>query len=71
MFDRVHKLSGVSVEPSVTGVGIIGRGVHGITQGMINGGTGIISSNVVTDVLTDSNKMVFKTDMLSLNPFKS
>ena len=38
---------------------------------MINGGTGISSSNVVTDVLTDSNKMIFKTDTFPLNPFKS
>ena len=35
---------------------------------MINGGTGIISSNVVTDVLTDSSKM---TNTFPLNPFKS
>ena len=38
---------------------------------MINGVTGIISSNVVTDVLTDSNKMIFKTDMFPINRFKS
>ena len=38
---------------------------------MINGRTGIISSNVVTDVLTDSNKMVFNTDTFPLDPFKS
>ena len=38
---------------------------------MINGGTGIISSNIVTDVLTDSNKMIFKMDTFPLNPFKS
>ena len=38
---------------------------------MINGGTGKINSNVVTDVLTDSNKMIFKTDTFPLNPFKS
>ena len=38
---------------------------------MINGGTGIINSNVVTDVLTDSNKMIFRTDKFSLNPLKS
>ena len=61
----------VSVKPAVIGVGIIGRGGCGITQGMINGGTGIISSNVVADVLTDSNKMIFKTNMFPLNPSKS
>ena len=38
---------------------------------MINGGTGIISSNVVTDVLTDSKKMILRTDAFPLNPFKS
>ena len=38
---------------------------------MINGGTGIISSNVVMDVLADSNKMIFKTDTFPLNPIKS
>ena len=38
---------------------------------MINGGTGTISSNVVTDVLTDSNKMIFKTNTFPLSSFKS
>ena len=38
---------------------------------MINGVTGIISSNVVTDVFTDSNKMIFKTDTFPINRFKS
>ena len=61
----------VSVKPAVTGVGIIGRGGRGIIQGMINGGTGIIGSNIVTYVLTDSNKMIFKTDTFPLNLFKS
>ena len=60
-----------SVDPAVIGVGIIGRGGRGITQGMINGGTGIIEINVVTDVLTDSSKMIFKTDTFPLDPFKS
>ena len=60
-----------SVDPDVIGVRIIGRGGRGITRGMINGGTGIISSNVVTGVLTDSRKMVFKRDTFPLNPFKS
>ena len=61
----------VSVNPDVTEARIIGRGGCGTTQVMINGGTGIISSNIVTDVLTDSNKMIFKTDTFPLNPFKS
>ena len=71
--DRVSNLSVgvVSVNPAVTVVVIIGRGGCGITQGIINGGTCIISSNVVTDVLTDTNKMVFRTDTFPLNPFKS
>ena len=60
-----------SVNTDIIGVGIIGRGGRGITLGMINGGTGIISSNIVTDVLMDSNKIIFKTDMFPLNPFKS
>ena len=37
---------------------------------MINGGTSIISSKVVTDVLTDSIKMILKTDTFPLDPFK-
>ena len=60
-----------SADPSVIGVRIIGRGGRGITQGIINGGTGIISSNVVTDVLTDSSKMILKTNTFPLDPFKS
>ena len=59
-----------SVDPAVIGARIIGQGGRGITQGMINGGTGIISSNVVTDVLTDSSKMIFKTDTFPLKPFQ-
>ena len=71
--DRVCNLLNaiVSVKPAVTGVGIIGRGGRGITQVTINGGTGIISSNVVTDVLRDSNKMIFRTDTFTPNPSKS
>ena len=38
---------------------------------MINGGTGIIESNVVTDVLTDSSEMIFKTDTFPLDTFTS
>ena len=38
---------------------------------MINRGTGIIRSNVVTDILTYSSMMIFKTDTFPLNPFKS
>ena len=70
---HVHNTSvgTTSVNPAVIGVGIIGRGGRGITQGIINGGTGIISSNVITDVLTDSSKMIIKSDTFPLNSFKS
>ena len=54
-----------SVNPAVIGFEIIERGGCDITQGTINGGTGIIKSNTVTDVLTDSSKMIF------VNPLKS
>ena len=59
-----------SVDPDVIGVRIIGQGGRGITQGMISGRTSIVM-NIVTDVLTDSIKMIFKTDTFPLNPFKS
>ena len=38
---------------------------------MISGGTSIIISNVITDVLTDSSKMILKIDLFPLNPLKS
>ena len=57
----------VSVKPVAVSVGIIGRG---ITQGVISGGTSIVK-NVVTDVFTDSSKMISKTDTFNLNPSKS
>ena len=66
-----------SVDSVVTGVEIIGRGGHrdisggSITQGMIHGGTIIISSNVITHVLTDSSKMIIRIDSFPLNPLKS
>ena len=60
-----------SVYPAVIRVGIIGRGGCGITQGIINGGKSIISSNVITDVFTDASKMIIKSDMFPLGPFKS
>ena len=59
-----------SVNPAVISVGIIGRGGHDIIQGMINRGTGIISSNIVTYVLTDSGKMILRTDTFPLDPLK-
>ena len=57
----------VSVKPDAVGVGIIGRG---ITKGVINRGTSIVN-NVITDILTDSSKIIFRTDMFPLDPFKS
>ena len=38
---------------------------------MINRGTCTFESNVVTDVLTDSSKIILKTDKFPLDPFKS
>ena len=38
---------------------------------MINGGTSIISSKVITDVLTDSSKMILRSDTFPLDSFKS
>ena len=60
-----------SVDPAVIGVGIIGRGRRGITQVMINGGTGLLERNVVMDVLTDSSKIILKNNTFPINPFKS
>ena len=57
-----------SVDSTVTGVVIIGRGGRGITQGMISGGTSIIISNVITDVLKDCSKMILKIHLFPLNP---
>ena len=67
--NRVRKLSvgTTSVNPAVTRVRIIGQGGRGITQGMIHGGTSIISSNVITDVLTDFSKMILKSAMFPLD----
>ena len=53
----------VSVEPAVIRFRIVGQG---ITQGVINGDTSI-SSNIVTDILTDSSKILFKTNTFQLN----
>ena len=71
--DRVRNLSvgTTSVDPAVSRVGIIGQGGYGITQGMIHGGTIIISSNVITYVLTDYSKMIIKSDTFPLKYFKS
>ena len=64
------------MDPVVTRVGIIGRGgprdISGgsITQGMLHGGTSIISSNVIMHVLTASSKMILKRDSFPLNTLK-
>ena len=52
-----------SFDPDVIRVGIIGRGGHGIAQVVIHGGTSIISSNVIADVLTDSSKMILRSEL--------
>ena len=57
----------VSVDPAVIGVGIIGQG---ITHGVINGSMHI-GSNIVTDILTNSNKQLFGTNMFQLNSLQS
>ena len=76
---RVCNLSDgtISVEPDVTGVGIIGRGgpraISGgsITQSIIHRRTSIISSNVITHVLTDSSEMILKSDSFPFNLLNS
>ena len=59
--DGINNLSVgfVSVEPAFIGVRIIGQG---ITQDVINKGTDFFR-NLVTDVLTNSSKILFDTDM--------
>ena len=59
-----------SVDSAITGVRIIWRGGRGINQGMISEGPSIISSKVITDALTDSSKMILKSDSFPLNPLK-
>ena len=60
-----------SVDSAATRVRIIGRGGRGITQGIIIRRTGIICSNAIMDILTDSSKMILRSDMFPLNPLKS
>ena len=70
---HVHNTSvgTISVKPDVNGVRIIGKGGHSINPSMISRGTSIISSNVITDVLTDSRKIILKSDTFPLDSFKS
>ena len=67
--DRVCNLSVrvVSLNPAVIGVRIIKQG---ITQGVINGDKKIVS-NIVTDVLTDYSKILFKTNTFQFNTLQS
>ena len=67
--NHVHKTSvgTTSVDSVVTGVVIIGRG--GPMD--ISGGTSIINSKVITHVLTDSSKMILKSNSFPLNHPKS
>ena len=67
--DRINNLSVrvVSIEPDVIEVGIIGQG---ITQGVINGGTNI-GSKLITNVLTNSSKILFDTNTFQLNTLQS
>ena len=57
----------VSVDPAFIGVIIIGQG---ITQGVINESTDI-GSNIFTDILTNSGKQLFETNMFQLNSLQS
>ena len=66
-----------NVDTAVTGVVIIGQGRPraisrgSITQGMIHGGTSIISSNFITHILTDPREMILKSDLFPFNTPKS
>ena len=57
----------VFVEPAVIEVGIIGEG---ITLGVIIGGTNI-GNNIVTDILKNSSKQLFKMNTFQLNSLQS
>ena len=67
--DKINHLSVgvVSVDPAVTGVKIIGQGIN---QGVINRGTNI-SINLVTNLLTNSSKILFDTNTFQLNTLQS
>ena len=66
-----------NMELAVTGVGIIEQGgprsiIGGsITQGIIQRGKIIISSNVITHILMDSSEMILRSDSFPFNPLKS
>ena len=56
-----------TVDSVITGVGIIGRG----GPRAISRGTSIISSIVITHFLTDSSKMIIRSDSFPINHLKS
>ena len=61
---HVHNTSvgTTSVDSAAIRVRIIGRGGRGITQGIISRRTGIICSNAIMDILTDSSKMILRSN---------
>ena len=65
------------MDPVVIGVGIIGQGgprtISGgsTPQSIIQGGKSIIRSKVITHVLTNSSKMILKSDLFPFDPLKS
>ena len=63
--DGINNLSVgvVSVELAVIGFGIIGQGIN---QGVMNGGTNV-RSNFVTNILTNSSKILFYMNTFQLN----
>ena len=69
IIERINNLSVgiVSVEPAVIGVGIIGQG---ITQGVINGSVNI-GRNIFTEILMNSRKQLFETNMFQLITLQS
>ena len=66
---RINNLSVglVYIEPAVIGFGIIGQG---ITQGVINRSTNL-GSDLVANVLANSGKILFGTNMFQLNTLQS
>ena len=65
------------MDPVITGVGVIVQGgprtISGgsISQSIIQGGGGIICSNVITHVLTNSSEMMLKSNSFPFDPVKA
>ena len=61
----------------LTGVGIIGQGGlwtisrGSISQSIVQEGGGIICSNVITHVLTNSSEMTIESDSFTFDPLKA